>query len=117
MERSDQECIFCRIVRGEISDDRVYENQWVIAFRDIQPAAPTHILIIPRAHIGSVSALRDDDTAIAGELLQAARAIAVQEGLVEQGYRVLTNTGQWGGQTVDHLHLHVLGGRQLGALG
>ena len=117
MVRSDQECIFCRIVRGEIPGERVYEDASVVAFRDIQPAAPTHILIVPREHIASVSDLRDDDVAIAGALLLASRAIAEQEGLVEQGYRVVTNHGPWGGQTVDHLHLHVLGGRQLGVLG
>jgi histidine triad (HIT) family protein len=108
MARTDQECIFCRIVRGEIPGDRVYENDVIVAFRDIQPAAPTHVLIVPREHIRSVSDLRDDDTAIAGKLLQAARTVAAQEGLVAGGYRVITNTGEWGG---------LLGGRQLGALG
>ena len=117
MERSDQECIFCRIVRGEIPGERVYDDDTVVAFRDIQPAAPTHVLIVPREHITSVSDLSDDDTLIAGRLLLAARMIAAQEGLVANGYRVITNTGQWGGQTVDHLHLHLLGGRQLGILG
>lgn len=117
MVRNDQECIFCRIVRGEIPGERVFENETVVAFRDIQPAAPTHVLIVPREHITSISELREEDVPIAGELLLAASAIASQEGLVERGYRVITNTGQWGGQTVDHLHLHLLGGRQLGALG
>ncbi len=117
MARSDQECIFCRIVRGEIPSERVFEDEAVVAFRDIQPAAPTHVLIVPREHIRSVSDLNDDDTAIAGALLLAARTIAAQEGLVADGYRVITNTGDWGGQSVDHLHLHVLGGRMLGALG
>jgi histidine triad (HIT) family protein len=115
--RSDQECIFCRIVRGEIPGERVFEDEAVVAFRDIQPAAPTHVLIVPREHITSVSELNDDDAAIAGALLLAARTVAAQEGLVADGYRVITNTGDWGGQTVDHLHLHVLGGRKLGALG
>ncbi|MEX1157366.1 MAG: histidine triad nucleotide-binding protein [Thermomicrobiales bacterium] len=114
---SEHECIFCRIVRGEIPGDRLFEDETVIAFRDIQPAAPTHILIIPRKHIASVSDLRPDDGAIAGQLLLAAGWIANQEGLREQGYRVVTNTGKWGGQSVDHLHLHLLGGRQLGSLG
>ena len=117
MSRSDQECIFCRIVRGEIPGERVYENELVVAFRDIQPAAPTHVLIVPREHIPSVSQLDDGDGEIAGALLMAARSIAAQEGLDANGYRVVTNTGAWGGQTVDHLHLHVLGGRQLGAMG
>lgn len=117
MERRDKECIFCRIVQGDIPGDRVYEDEMVVSFRDVQPAAPVHILIVPREHISSVSDLRDDDAAIAGALLLAARTIAAQEGLPERGYRVVTNTGQWGGQSVDHLHLHLLGGRQLGALG
>lgn len=117
MARSDQECIFCRIVRGEIPGERVFENETVVAFRDIHPAAPTHVLIVPREHIASVSDLSDDDASIAGALMLAARTIAAQEGLVANGYRVITNTGEWGGQTVDHLHLHVLGGRPLGALG
>jgi histidine triad (HIT) family protein len=76
-----------------------------------------HILIVPREHITSVSGLRDDDTAIAGALLLAAREIAASENLVQDGYRVVTNMGAWGGQTVDHLHLHLLGGRQLGTMG
>lgn len=117
MARSDQECIFCRIVRGEIPSERVLENETLIAFRDIQPAAPTHVLIVPREHIRSVSDLNDDDAAIAGALMLAARTIAAQEGLTERGYRVITNMGEWGCQSVDHLHLHVIGGRQLGALG
>jgi histidine triad (HIT) family protein len=117
VERRDSECIFCRIVSGEIPGDRVYENDTVVAFRDIQPLAPTHVLIVPREHISSVSDLRDDDGAIAGALLLAARVVADQEGLTENGYRVVTNTGPWAGQTVDHIHLHVLGGRQLGPMG
>ncbi len=117
MTGSDQECIFCRIVRGEIPSERVYENELVLAFRDIEPAAPTHVLIIPKEHIASVSHLVEDDKALAGELLLAAGLVALQEGLLENGYRVATNTGEWGGQSVDHLHLHLLGGRQLGTLG
>lgn len=117
MSRSDQECIFCRIVRGEIPGDMVFENDTVVAFRDIQPAAPTHILIVPREHIESVNDLSDDDGSIVGDLLLAARTIAQYEKVADKGYRVVTNTGQWGGQTVSHLHFHLLGGRQLGSLG
>jgi histidine triad (HIT) family protein len=117
VERRDTECIFCRIVSGEIPGDTVYENETVVAFRDIQPLAQTHVLIVPREHVSSVSDLRDDDGAIAGALLLAARDVAMQEGLPENGYRVVTNIGPWAGQTVDHLHLHVLGGRQLGPMG
>ena len=115
--RTDQECIFCRIVRGEIPGERVYEDETIVAFRDIQPAAPVHVLVLPREHIRSISDLREDDGPIAAALLLAAGQIAELEGLKERGYRVVTNIGAWGGQTVDHLHLHVLGGRQLRALG
>lgn len=114
---TDPECIFCRIVRGEIPSARVYENEDVVAFRDIQPTAPVHILIVPRSHIASINSLRIADQAIAGALFIAARDIAASEGLADDGFRVVSNTGAWGGQTVDHLHLHLLGGRQLGALG
>ncbi|MGH9174593.1 MAG: histidine triad nucleotide-binding protein [Vicinamibacterales bacterium] len=115
--RIDHECIFCRIVRDEIPSQRVFEDEAVVAFRDVQPAAPVHILVVPREHIRSISDLGDDDGPVAAAMMLAARQIAVQEGLAERGYRVVVNTGEWGGQTVDHLHLHVLGGRQLRALG
>lgn len=115
--RTETDCIFCRIVRGEIPSERIYENDLVIGFRDIQPRAPTHVLIIPRVHIASLSELRDADQSLAGALLLAAQAVAEQEDIVLNGYRVTTNTGAWGGQTVDHLHFHVLGGRRLTAMG
>jgi histidine triad (HIT) family protein len=115
--RSDPECIFCRIVRGEIPSTRVFETDTIVAFRDINPSAPTHILVVPREHIASVGHLVDSDHEIAGSLLLAARDIANAEGIDDTGYRVATNVGAWGGQTVDHLHLHILGGRQLGAMG
>jgi histidine triad (HIT) family protein len=115
--RTNVECIFCRLVRGEIPSDRVYEDDQIIAFRDIQPAAPVHILIIPREHVESVSDLREDDAALAGALLLVAGSIAEREGLTADGYRVISNTGESAGQTVSHLHLHLLGGRPLGALG
>lgn len=110
-------CIFCRILRNELPSTRVYEDERVVAFRDIQPAAPTHVLIIPREHVASLHVLGDDQQEIGFALLRAARIVAEQEGLSEHGYRVLSNVGEWGGQTVDHLHFHVLGGRRLGALG
>lgn len=113
----DTECIFCRIVSGEIPSRRVFEDDTVVAFFDIEPVAPTHILIVPREHISSISALADDHFAIAGRLLLAARDIAAQEGLIENGYRIVSNVGEWGGQSVDHLHVHVIGGRPLGLMG
>lgn len=117
MERRDDECIFCRIIAGALPSERVFETEQIVAFRDIAPAAPTHILIVPREHIASISDLRDEDVTLAGELLLAARTIAAQEGLPERGYRIASNMGEWGDQSVRHLHIHLLGGRQLGRLG
>jgi histidine triad (HIT) family protein len=111
------ECIFCRIVRGEIPADVVYQDARTLAFRDIQPAAPTHVLVVPREHIASLHELTTAHVELSSALLLAAQRVAEQEGLAEHGYRVVTNIGEWGGQTVAHLHLHVLGGRPLKALG
>jgi histidine triad (HIT) family protein len=107
-----ENCIFCRIVRGEIPSPRVWEDEHLIAIRDINPASPTHILVIPREHVESVAHLDDSHRELAGRLLLAARDIARQEG-AEGGYRLVINTGPEGGQTVPHLHLHVLAGRQM----
>jgi histidine triad (HIT) family protein len=111
------DCIFCRIVAGEIPSTRVLETDDLVAIRDIQPAAPVHVLLIPRRHVDSVDALADADTELAGRLLVAARDVARQEGVAESGYRVVINTGREGGQTVSHLHVHVIGGRQLSGHG
>ncbi|HEX5724547.1 MAG TPA: histidine triad nucleotide-binding protein [Longimicrobiaceae bacterium] len=108
-----EDCIFCRIVRGEIPSPRVREGEAWIAIRDINPAAPVHVLVIPREHVESVAHLGDGDVELAGRLLVAAGEVARQEGVAESGYRVVVNTGREGGQTVPHLHLHVIGGRQL----
>ena len=107
------DCIFCRIIAGEIPSTRVLETEDLIAIRDIQPAAPVHVLVMPRKHVASVDGLADGDTELAGKLLLAARDVARQEGIAANGYRVVVNTGSEGGQTVDHLHVHVIGGRQL----
>ena len=111
------DCIFCRIVGGEIPSPRVLEGDEWIAIRDINPAAPVHVLVIPRRHVESVAALEDGDAALAGALLLAARDVARQEGIAESGYRTVINTGGHGGQTVAHLHVHVIGGRQLSGHG
>jgi histidine triad (HIT) family protein len=111
------DCIFCKIVAGQISSTRVLENEHLIAIRDIQPAAPVHVLVIPRKHVASLSALTDADTELGGRLLAACAEVARGEGIDTTGYRVVANTGQHGGQTVDHLHLHVMGGRQLSGHG
>ncbi|MFL5386833.1 MAG: histidine triad nucleotide-binding protein [Longimicrobiaceae bacterium] len=111
------DCIFCRIVRGEIPSQPVAEGDEWIAIRDINPAAPVHVLVIPRRHVESVAALGDGDGALVGTLLLAARDVARKEGIAESGFRTVINTGGHGGQTVAHLHVHVIGGRQLSGHG
>jgi histidine triad (HIT) family protein len=113
------DCLFCRIVAGEIPADVVHETDRVYAFRDINPQAPTHVLVIPKQHHPTAAALALADPSLLGELVVAAQAVAEQEGLVadggtEPGYRIVTNTGSQAGQSVHHVHLHVLGGRGLG---
>ena len=105
------DCLFCKMVSGEIKPDIVYEDDNVLAFRDINPQAPVHILIIPKRHIVTLNDL--DDSVLAGQLLQTAIEIAKQEGLAEEGYRTVFNCNENGGQEVFHLHLHLLGGRQM----
>ncbi len=109
----DPECLFCRIVAGEIPATLVHEGDDVLAFRDIDPKAPTHVLVIPRRHIASLDHVGDGDRDLLGRLLLVARDVARAEGL-EGGWRVVANVGPDGGQSVDHLHVHVLGGRSLG---
>ncbi len=105
------ECLFCKMVSGVIKPDIVFEDDAVLAFRDINPQAPVHILIIPKTHITTLNEL--DDTLLAGQLLQTAVKLAETEGLCETGYRTVFNCNKHGGQEVYHLHLHLLGGRQL----
>lgn len=109
-----EDCLFCKIIRGEIPSNKVYEDDDVFAFEDINPAAPTHVLIIPKKHLKSIGDALPEDTALLGKLLLKANEIAASLGLAEEGYRYVVNTGQNGGQTVFHLHLHILGGRALG---
>ena len=106
-------CLFCKIVSDEIPSTRVWEDERVIAFRDIQPQAPVHVLVVPREHLASLDDL--DDLGLGGALLDAARRVASQEDLAD-GWRLIVNTGANGGQEVEHLHLHVLGGRRLGPM-
>jgi histidine triad (HIT) family protein len=106
-------CIFCRIIAGEVPAQRVHEDELVIAFRDIRPLAPTHVLVVPRQHVDSLWEL--EDPRLAGALLSAAAHVARLERL-EQGWRLISNTREHGGQEVEHLHLHVLGGRRLGRM-
>ena len=108
----DPDCLFCKIVAGEIPSERVYEDDEVIAFRDINPRAPTHILVIPRRHVADAQHLTDADGELLTRLFGAVRTLAAEAGL-ENGYRVVTNVGPDAGQTVFHLHLHLLGGRSM----
>ena len=108
-------CLFCRIVTGELPATVVHETARTLAFRDLAPAAPTHVLVVPKDHYADITALAAADPSYAGEVFAAASAVAEQEGLTG-GHRMITNTGPDSGQTVGHLHVHVLGGRNLGAL-
>lgn len=107
------DCIFCKIAAGEIPSDTVYTTEEVVAFRDIEPQAPVHVLIIPRRHIPSVNALAGADAELMGRLHLAAREVADRENVAESGYRLVTNTGPDALQSVDHIHLHLIGGREL----
>lgn len=108
---SVEDCLFCKIANGEIPASRVFEDDVCIAFNDISPQAPTHILIIPRQHIDSLDKAQTGDRDTLGQLLQAAANIARDRGFADDGYRVVINTNADGGQTVFHLHVHLLGGR------
>ena len=109
------DCLFCRIAAGDVPATLVAETDRTVAFRDISPQAPTHVLVVPRDHHADLAACAEADPGLLADLLVAAAGVARAEGL-DGGYRVLTNTGPDAGQTVHHLHLHVLGGRPLGAL-
>lgn len=111
------DCLFCRIATGEIPATVVRESPRTIAFRDIAPQAPTHVLVISKDHHANLASLLAADPSLAVDLLREAHAVAVDEGVAEPGYRVLFNTGPDAGQTVHHVHAHVLGGRELGHLG
>lgn len=104
-------CLFCRIASGEIPADVIARGENWVAFRDIHPQAPTHVLIVPRRHLASVDDLGAEDATLAGTLITAAAEVAREEGLVEGGYRLVFNVGEGAGQSVHHIHLHLLGGR------
>lgn len=107
------DCLFCKIVDGDIPADIVFESESALAFRDINPKAPSHVLIIPRRHISTINDIEPDDESLVGSLFSAARRIAADEGLDEDGYRVVMNCNEAAGQSVFHIHLHLLGGRTL----
>lgn len=106
------DCLFCKIVEGELPSDRVLETDHVLAFRDLNPVAPTHVLVIPKAHVADIVDLESGGSELSAALIDAVREVARMEGLTDQGFRVVTNTGSSSGQSVFHLHYHVLGGRQ-----
>ncbi len=110
------DCVFCRIARGEVQARTVLQDEHLIAFDDIHPAAPVHVLIVPRKHLANLSAAREEDALLLGRMLLAARDVARARGIEEPGYRVVMNAGEHGGQEVFHCHLHVLGGRPLGRI-
>lgn len=107
------DCIFCKIINGELPSDTLYQDQEVMAFRDINPMAPVHILIIPKEHIVSLADLKDEQTAVVGEMVKLANKLARREGISERGYRLVISSGIEGGQVIPHLHMHLLGGRAL----
>ena len=109
------DCLFCKIVAGDIPSNKVYEDERILAFRDIDPQAPTHILVIPKTHIGGADEITAENADVVAHIFATIPQIAAKEGITD--YRVLTNNGADAGQTVRHLHFHILGGRVLGAMG
>jgi histidine triad (HIT) family protein len=108
------DCVFCKMAAGEIEPDKVYEDEEILAFRDLNPQAPTHVLVIPKRHIATTNDLSDAEAALVGRLTLVAKRIAAEEGIAESGYRTVLNCNEGAGQSVFHLHLHLLGGRRLG---
>jgi histidine triad (HIT) family protein len=111
------DCVFCSIAAGDIPAEMVFEGENVVAFRDITPKAPVHVVIIPKTHINPLEDMSETDIAVIAEVYMAARAIAAGEGISESGYRIITNHGPDAGQEVEHLHFHLLGGQRMGGLG
>ena len=111
MENSD--CLFCKIIKGEIRSDKVAENDQIIAFRDINPVAPTHILIVPKKHIEDNNDFSVEDEEMAGQMFPLVRELAIKEGIAESGYRLIMNTGKDGRQEIPHMHLHLIGGQKM----
>ena len=108
------DCIFCKIIKGKIPSTKVYEDDEILAFRDINPLAPVHVLVIPKKHISSLVELQPEDETIVGKIYTIINKIARQENIFESGFRVVVNCGEDGGQEVKHLHFHLIGGKKLG---
>ena len=110
----ENDCIFCKIIKGEIPSNKVYEDEEILAFYDINPAAPIHILVIPKKHIESLAKIENEDEVLLGKIHKIINKIAEEKGFKEKGYRVIINCGEDGGQEVKHLHFHILAGKKLG---
>ena len=110
---SNNDCLFCKIAAGDIPADIVYESDTAVAFRDINPQAPTHVLVIPKRHIATINDLQDGDQQVVGDLFLVAARLAADEGIADEGYRVVMNCNEGAGQTVFHIHLHLVGGRAM----
>ncbi len=108
-----ENCLFCKIIAGEIPSKKVYEDENVYAFHDINPNAPVHVLVIPKVHIASIQEVTEENLSAVSAVLKVIPQIAMELGLAENGYRVITNCGEDGGQSVKHLHFHILGGKKL----
>jgi len=109
----ESDCIFCQIVAGKVPSEILYQDEEVVAFRDINPQAPVHLIIIPKRHISSLAHLSEADSPLMGHMVNIANQLAKREGVAESGYRLVVNCGREGGQLVPHLHMHLLGGRKL----
>ncbi len=117
MTDRDEDCIFCKIVAGELGTEFVYESPNVVAFNDLSPQTPMHVLVVPRMHLPDVTHLTEEHRQLSGELIEVASLVASKRGLTGSGFRILTNVGKDAGQTVHHVHWHVLGGTALGKMG
>lgn len=109
-----EDCLFCKIIKKEVPSDIVYEDEDVVAFRDIHPVAPVHVLVIPKKHISRITDIKKEDEHIVGKIYSVINIIAEQEGIKDKGFRVIANCGEDGGQIIEHLHFHLLGGKKLG---
>lgn len=110
----DENCVFCKIVKGEIPSEKVYEDEEILAFKDIQPAAPIHILVIPKKHIAMLTDIEETESYLIGKIYKTINKIAEEQGFAKQGFRVIANCGKDAGQEVMHIHFHILGGKVLG---
>lgn len=109
------DCLFCKIIAGEIPSSKVYEDEYVYAFKDINPLAPVHVLIVPKEHISGASEITSENSAVVSKIFEAAAKLAKELGISDDGFRIVTNCGEHGCQSVKHLHFHLLGGKQLTA--